>query len=722
MRRIAILPLFVLAACESEAPPAACGPIPQVTVNAGETATATACFTDPNGDMLTYSATSSNPGVATASISGTSVTVSAVAPGNTSVTVTATDPGGLQGQQIFTVTVPNRPPQPRGTIPAATVPVGQTVTVDASSYFNEPDGETLTYSATPSNPTVAAVSVAGTTVTATALAKGTASVTVTATDPGGLAATQTFHVTVPNRGPVAGDPIPDMEVFVGDAVEVDASGHFSDPDGDVLVYRVATSAAGVARVSLSGSTVRVEGVAQGSASVTVTATDPGGLSATLSFAARVPNRAPVVGDPIPDMEVFVGDGAVVDASEHFTDPDGDVLVYRVATSAAGVARVSLSGSTVRVEGVAQGTATVTVTATDPGGLSATLSFTARVPNRAPVAGDPIPDMEVFVGGAAEVDASEHFSDPDGDALAYRVATSVAGVARVSLSGSTVRVEAAAQGTATVTVTATDPGGLSATLSFRFRVPNRAPVAGDPIPDMEMFVGDGAEVDASEHFTDPDGDALAYRVAMSAAGVARVSLSGSTVRVEGVAQGSATVTVTATDPGGLSATLSFRARVPNRAPVAGDPIPDMEVVAGGAAEVDVAGHFSDPDGDALTYAASSSSPAIAHVRRSGSVVTVTGVAKGTATVTVTARDPHGLAADQTFLVTVGNRAPEPVGTIADREVAADDTDEVDVSGYFRDPDGDELRFTARSSDEDKVRVDESGSVVMVRGGWRGAPPP
>ena len=94
--RAALIALGV-AACESAEPPAACGPLPQVTVNAGERTMVTACFTDPNGDVLTYTAMSANPGVATASVSGTSVTVMAVAPGNASVTITASDPEGLQG-------------------------------------------------------------------------------------------------------------------------------------------------------------------------------------------------------------------------------------------------------------------------------------------------------------------------------------------------------------------------------------------------------------------------------------------------------------------------------------------------------------------------------------------------------------------------------------------------------------------------------------------------
>ena len=75
-------------------------------------------------------------------------------------------------------------------------------------------------------------------------------------------------------------------------------------------------------------------------------------------------------------------------------------------------------------------------------------------------------------------------------------------------------------------------------------------------------------------------------------------------------------------------------------------------------IDISGKFSDPDGDALTYAAVSSDEAIAKVDVSGSVVTITPIAEGRATITVTARDVAGLnqTAEQTISVTV-NKADE-----------------------------------------------------------------
>ena len=71
----------------------------------------------------------------------------------------------------------------------------------------------------------------------------------------------------------------------------------------------------------------------------------------------------------------------------------------------------------------------------------------------------------------------------------------------------------------------------------------------------------------------------------------------------------------------------------------------------AVSLEVAAGFRDPDGDPLTYRATSSAPAVAATTVSGSTVTVTSVAAGTATVTVRATDPSGRGATQSFRVAV-----------------------------------------------------------------------
>ena len=91
---------------------------------------------------------------------------------------------------------------------------------------------------------------------------------------------------------------------------------------------------------------------------------------------------------------------------------------------------------------------------------------------------------------------------------------------------------------------------------------------------------------------------------------------------------------------------------NQAPQASGLIPAQELTVGAAAGmVDVAQYFSNPAGDALTYAADSNDAGTVTASVSGSMLTLTPVAAGMATVTVTARDPGGLSATQTIDVTV-----------------------------------------------------------------------
>ena len=184
----------------------------------------------------------------------------------------------------------------------------------------------------------------------------------------------------PNMEPQAVGAIPAVSMFLGDTAVVAVSGYFSDPDGDALIYSAASSDTGVVTTSVSGDTIRLVAVGRGKATVTVTATDPEGLSAQQSLSVTVANRAPVPVDSIPALEVQVRDRAALAVSGYFSDPDGDTLDYTAASSDRGVVTTSVSGDTLRVVGVAKGNAIVTVTATDPGGLSAQQSFAVVVPD------------------------------------------------------------------------------------------------------------------------------------------------------------------------------------------------------------------------------------------------------------------------------------------------------------------------------------------------------
>ena len=308
------------------------------------------------------------------------------------------------------------------------------------------------------------------------------------------------------------------------------------------------------------------------------------------------NRSPVrVGSP-DDATLQPGDSATVDASDYFRDPDGDALTYTASSSNASVATVSVSGNTVTVKAVAGGSATIRVTARDPGGLTAEQAFGVTV------AGDTGGDYKTISGltitqsgalkwgnytgsgcvGASRVtingvDYEVHWTEwqrrdnaagsawaqvsgtrKNGQLCGYRLANAQAGVYRFAGEFTVGGVRGKYKSENEVTV-----GGSG----------NQRPRTVGSISAKTLQPGDSTTVDASDYFRDPDGDALTYTASSSSASVATASVSGNTVTVRAVADGSATIRVTARDPGGLTAEQAFSVTV------AGDTGGDYKTLAG-----------------------------------------------------------------------------------------------------------------------------------------------
>ncbi|NBD17493.1 MAG: hypothetical protein GVY04_15555, partial [Cyanobacteria bacterium] len=478
-----------------------------------------------------------------------SLDYAATGTGTSDLTVSTTDPQGLSTQTTFTVTVTdptvNTAPITSG-IADVTVTEGATNTVislfDAFDDAESADAE-LTYAVT--NNTNAALfetlninPVTGTlSLEYTATGTGTSDLTVTATDPEGLAVDTTFTVTV-NEAPVVTSQRVEAEAYVAfvdssagndgdttqftDDVDVyvtdDATGEFhigKIANGESLTYSVDIATAAVYDLVL-----RVDNNRSSDREVTVTA---GGQAYNFAFGSTngwddvvlpdislgagtqsiqvefikggfdfnyfdiVPtgtattNTAPTT-TGLADVSVIEGaantDIALFDAFEDAESTDTE-LTYAVVgnTNAALFDAVTIDAATgtLSLDYAATGTGTseITISATDPEGLSVESPFTVTVMGNLPPTTtgiadvvDPIStssrDVQLFPAFADDKDPDyslvyELVGNTDASLFSSTSIDAATGILTLNYSGTA--------GISTLTVQATDTEGLSTDTNF-----------------------------------------------------------------------------------------------------------------------------------------------------------------------------------------------------------------------------------------------------------------
>ncbi|MEL6521937.1 MAG: DUF4347 domain-containing protein [Pseudomonadota bacterium] len=311
---------------------------------------ASAVFTDPDGDALTFSATNLPPGLSidptTGEISGT-LDSSASVDGPYAVTLTATDPLGAQVSTTFTWTVNNPPP-------VAVDDLNIPVTEDTPEVLtlldddSDPDGDTFTITQIAGEPVEAGDTVtlpSGATVTLNA--NGTVTYTPALNDDttdtftyqitdadGAVSNVATVSVVI---APVNDDPEAQPDTFTttgtdpvtGNVLEDNGSGPDSDPDGDPIEVQAVNGQAitpGVPITLPSGVllTINPDGsftydpngqeLDFDTDTFTYTIVDNAGGQGTATVTIQVVDDAPFTED---DPEIFLGDSLL---DNH--DPDG----------------------------------------------------------------------------------------------------------------------------------------------------------------------------------------------------------------------------------------------------------------------------------------------------------------------------------------------------------------------------------------------------------------
>lgn len=415
---------------------------------AGTNVVFSATATDPDAQALSYAWSFSDGTTAT----GATATKTMREVGTLTGTVTVTDADGNTATSSKSANfVTNLPPTVTVTASKTTAPAPALITFTALG--TDPERTTVSYLWTfPDGSTSTSARV---TKTLTDVGTNTASVKVT--DAAGFFTTSSVSVTVTsNTAPVVTSATVSKTSAPAPA-KLSFGTVASDPDKQTLTYAWSFSDGQTG----TGASLTKTFSQAGSYTATVTATDPGGLSASKSVSFTVtPNRAPTV-----TIKSVAATTQVAPASFSVAaigvDADNQALTYSWSLSDG----TSATTATLAKKLSTAGTLTATVTVTDPGGLTATSTVTLTVtPNTAPVVSTVAVSASSAASGTSRVFSSTA-SDPDSQVLTYKW---VFGDGSTSTSASVTKTFST-KGTYTATLTVTDTGGLTSSKSLSYVV-------------------------------------------------------------------------------------------------------------------------------------------------------------------------------------------------------------------------------------------------------------
>ena len=187
----------------------------------------------------------------------------------------------------------------------------------------------------------------------------------------------------------------------------------------------------------------------------------------------------------------------------------------------------------------------------------------------------------------------------------------------------------------------------------------------------------------------------------------VLIEGYDLYVDPVGVGEAEIMITGINSYG-SVDHGFTLTVTHVPPEAVGEFPELELRVGDVFPLEVAGGFT---GEALTYTAVSSDESAATVSVDGSMASITALARGSTTITVTATNTGG-SAHQSFDVSVRDVPPMAVGELPNVEMRVGDYPlMVEIEEAFS---GSALEFSVASSDDDIASVSLAGTTVAIEG--------
>jgi subtilisin family serine protease len=294
-------------------------------------------FKDPDGDKLTFQAAIADPAIASLSVTAAGFTIESLSSGETVLILTATDIYGASVEERIKVTVVNnRAPIALGAQPLFYSKLLVKENYSFDQYFNDPDGDVLTFKALVVNPAIAFITATRNGFTIESLAAGETELILTATDIYGVSTEERIKVTVVNnKAPLAlgGQSIIFNRLSVQEAYNFDK--YFSDPDGDELTFQAVITDPTIASIHATENGFTIESLSNGETELILTATD--------IYGASVEQRVTVIVNQSEVMELNIFPNPVVNTVNiKWTSRwAGDVVIEIVALNGSIVRRFDI---------------------------------------------------------------------------------------------------------------------------------------------------------------------------------------------------------------------------------------------------------------------------------------------------------------------------------------------------------------------------------------------
>ena len=601
-------------------------------------------------------------------------------------------------------------------------------TIDLRQFSNDPDGDTLQFGLLSHDPARVSCTIQNSfnlVLTPANNFVGNATCAIAAQDPNGAQTSDSFNIAVvfTNRPPELLTIPPIVRTTMSeDAVDtsVNLNTHVRDQDGDVLTFTTLNTSNGLsAQVNQQTGVVTLRPALNfnGQAIALYRVADPSGQFVEINHIVTVlpvndrPGLAPLgqltmqrntAADNVRDLHTLATD----------VETPSNQLVYSIISQSNTQIVTCALDSNRFVDctaGQATGASTVIIRASD-GDLFAEQPLAVNViagVNRAPVFSGPIQSV-TFVEDTQgnSVNLRNHFSDPDGDAITFS-ATAIANIAVIiNQQTGVVTFTPAANfsGVRNLVFSASDPSGLSANsnnVTITVTPVNDAPFF-SPLPPINTQQNSFGDNQVNLTFYAQDIDTSKDLLTFSIVSQSRTDIANCSVDANqsldcqgGNILGTSTVVVRVSD-GSLTGdgTILVTTVAPaNRPPVFNNPVNDVSFLEDTVdTSINLRNHFSDPDGDNLTFSASAVQNIQVTINQLTGVVTLTpdGNFSGARNVVFSATDRGGLIANSnsvTITVTPVNDAPTASFTFSPQNPQIFDV--LSLVSTSRDVDGDPL---------------------------------